>query len=178
VIGRSSVERGRAQVRALAADRRGAARRFLAFALVGLSGVPVTLVVSYALHAVLGLALAASTALAVGAAIGTNFIGNQVWTFRGMDASAPQRTRARRGRPRGPPVTWAPRPTLRRFAKFGAVSLVGLAVNTLVTTFVAAHYAAELRRIAGDTDFLLATLVGICAATLWNFLANVVWTWA
>jgi putative flippase GtrA len=58
------------------------------------------------------------------------------------------------------------------------VSLVGLVITTLVTTFMASHYAGELRELAGPYYFLLANLVGIAIAMLWNFLANVIWTWA
>src|SRR4029450_1489783 len=77
----------------------------------------------------------------------------------------------------GPFVTWALRPSVRRFAKFNAVSLVGLAITTVVTTLAASWYPGELEAIAGPLDFLIANLAGIGAAVAWNFLANVVWTW-
>jgi dolichol-phosphate mannosyltransferase len=174
----STAGRGRRQLEVLASDRRGAVKRFVKFAIVGASGVPVTLVVNYLLHAVANLPLPLSTALAVEVAIFTNFLGNHLWTFAGSDTRARTIPRVERQPLVGPMVTWALRPGVRRFVKFNAVSLVGLVITTLVTTFVAGHYDAELRAIAGPTYFLLANLVGIAVAMLWNFLANVVWTWA
>lgn len=175
---RSALQRGRRGLERLATDRRRAARRFVKFGIVGASGVPVTLGVNYLLHAVFGLPLWLSTALAVETAIFTNFLGNNVWTFRGSERRTRSFPFAERHPLIGPFVTWVLRPTVRRFVKFNAVSLVGLVVTTLVTTFVAGAYAPELRLIAGPAYFLLANLVGIGVAMLWNFLANVVWTWA
>jgi dolichol-phosphate mannosyltransferase len=157
--------------------RRRTAVRFLKFAVVGASGVPVTLAVNYLLHALLGLPLPLSTALAVETAIGTNFVGNNLWTFANAQARARSWPFLERHPWVGPLVTWALRPTVRRFVKFNAVSLVGLVITTVVTTVVASLYAAELRAMAGPAYFLAANLVGIAVATAWNFLANVVWTW-
>jgi dolichol-phosphate mannosyltransferase len=174
----STAGRGRRQLEELASNRRGTIKRFVKFGLVGVSGVPVTLAANYLLHAVAGLALPVSTALAVEVAIFTNFLGNHLWTFAGSDVRSRTIPSVERQPVVGPVVTWALRPGVRRFVKFNAVSLVGLVITTLVTTFVASHYGAELREIAGPAYFLLANLVGIAVAMVWNFLANVVWTWA
>jgi putative flippase GtrA len=153
-------------------------KRFVKFGIVGASGVPVTLLANYLLHAVAGLALPVSTALAVEVAIFTNFLGNHLWTFAGSNARLRTIPLVERQPVVGPVVTWALRPAVRRFVKFNAVSLVGLVITTLTTTFAASHYGTELREIAGPAYFLLANLIGIAVAMLWNFLANVVWTWA
>jgi putative flippase GtrA len=174
----SAARRGRRQLEELAGDRRGTVRRFVKFGIVGASGVPVTLLTNYLLHAVAGLALPLSTALAVEVAIFTNFLGNHLWTFAGSDVRSRTIPLVERQPVVGPVVTWALRPGVRRFVKFNAVSLVGLVITTLVTTFVASHYGAELREVAGSNYFLLANLAGIAVAMVWNFLANVVWTWA
>ena len=50
-------------------------------------------------------------------------------------------------------------------------------VTTLVTTFLATTYQTELRELAGSAYFVPANLVGIGVAMVWNFLANVIWTW-
>jgi putative flippase GtrA len=176
--GSSTARRGRRQLEELAGDRRAAVKRFLKFGIVGASGVPVTLLANYLLHAVAGLALPVSTALAVEVAIFTNFLGNHLWTFAGSGVRSRTIPVVERQPVVGPMVTWALRPGVRRFLKFNAVSLVGLVITTLVTTFVASHYGAELREIAGPYYFLLANLAGIAVAMIWNFLANVVWTWA
>jgi putative flippase GtrA len=133
--------------------------RFVKFAIVGASGVPV------------------STALAVETAILTNFAGNNVWTFANVEDRERRIPFLERHPRLGPFVTWALRPAVRRFAKFNAVSLVGLAITTVVTTLMASWYTEELQAIAGPAYFLIANLAGIAAATAWNFLANVVWTW-
>lgn len=161
----------------LRTGRRRTAKRFVKFALVGASGVPVTLVANYVLHVVFGLPLAISTALSVEAAIVTNFTGNQIWTFRGAEARHRRIPFAERHPLLGPFVTFALQPTVRRFLKFNAVSLVGLVVTTLVTTYLATTFEPELRALAGSAYFVPANLVGIGIAMVWNFVVNLVWTW-
>jgi dolichol-phosphate mannosyltransferase len=55
-----------------------------------------------------------------------------------------------------------------RFLRFNLVSLGGLAVNTLVLATVVA--------VTG-IHYLVANLVAIGAATVWNFAVNSRWTW-
>lgn len=156
---------------------RRAASRLVKFAMVGASGVVVTLVMNYILHGILEIPLPLSTPLAVETAIITNFIGNNLWTFRGRD---PRERTWQRGETHpllGPVIHWILQPTVRRFVKFNAVSLVGLVITTVITTYVAATYQAELRAIAGSNYFLIANFAGICVAMSWNFLVNAFWTW-
>lgn len=174
----TTASRGARQLQALATNRRRAARRFTKFALVGASGVPVTLGINYLLHVLVGLPLGLSTALAVEAAIITNFLGNHAWTFRGAEERERRLPFAERHHLVGPLVTWFLQPTVRRFVKFNAVSFVGLVLTTVITTFLATQYAPELRAMFGPAYFIPANLVGIGVAMVWNFLANVVWTWA
>lgn len=169
--------RGNRPLKALGADRRHAARRFTKFAIVGASGVPVTLVVNYLFHVLANLPLPVSTALGVEAAIITNFCGNQIWTFRGA-AERQRRLRfAERHHLIGPVVTFFLQPTVRRFVKFNAVSLIGMFLTVTITTFLAGHFGPELRALAGDAYFVPANLVGIGVAMIWNFVANALWTW-
>lgn len=169
---------GRGRLDRLTTNRRRTARRFVKFGIVGASGVPVTLLVNLLLHRLVSLPLPISTALAVEAAIFTNFLGNHLWTFSGTDRRVRVLPWIEDLAVVGRFATLLLRPTVRRFVKFNAVSLVGLVMTTLVTTFIAGHYEAELHAIAGIYGFLLANLVGIGIAMVWNFLANVVWTWA
>ena len=61
-----------------------------------------------------------------------------------------------------------PRLTLARLAKFNLVSLGGLAITTglllVLTERLGLHY-------------LVANLIAIGVATLWNFVLNLLWTW-
>ena len=159
----------------IALDRN--ARRLVKFSLVGASGVFVTLAVNALLHAFVGMPLPVSTALAVEAAIFTNFLGNHHWTFAGADVRHRTWPRLENAPLVGPLVRLLLRPTVRRFAKFNAVSLVGLVLTTAVTTYVAARFGTELRALAGNAYFLLANLAGIGVAMTWNFVANAKWTW-
>jgi dolichol-phosphate mannosyltransferase len=175
----SAAGRGRRQLDSLTSDRRGTAKRFVKFGIVGASGVPVTLIVNYVLHTLAGMPLPVSTALAVEVAILTNFIGNQLWTFAGSDVRHRSHPRVEELPIVGPLATFVLRPVVRRFVKFNAVSLVGLVITTLVTTTLATLYGAELRALLGnELYFVPANLVGIGVAMVWNFLANVIWTWA
>ena len=173
----SKPPRRRRRREAFTTHRRSTAVRFVKFAIVGASGVPVTLAMNYLLHAVLGLPLWLSTALAVETAILTNFLGNNAWTFANAEERERRMPRFEEHWLVGPMVRLGLRPSVRRFVKFNAVALVGLVITTVVTTLVAGAYPAELQAIAGPAYFLVANLAGIAVATAWNFLANVVWTW-
>jgi dolichol-phosphate mannosyltransferase len=120
------------------------ARRFGKFLVVGSSGALVNSGALYALHGKAHLPLVAASASATGLAIAHNYVWNDRWTFR----------RARM--------------SLRRFVRFGLVSLVGLGIAEIVLVVLVT---------TAMVDYLLANLAGIALATLWNFTANVVWTW-
>ncbi len=127
------------------------ARVFGRFAVVGATGLPVTLGANHLLHAWLGLPTALSTALSVEAAICTNFLGNEWWAFRG-------------------PARASRTPIVRRFLKFNAACSIGLVVTTAVTTLGAS--------VVGEGELALANLIGIGAGMAWNFLASSRWTWS
>jgi putative flippase GtrA len=59
-------------------------------------------------------------------------------------------------------------PSWRRFFKFNLVSLGGLVITTgvLWVLVTGAH-----------SPYLLANLLGILLATIWNFVINLFWTW-
>jgi dolichol-phosphate mannosyltransferase len=57
---------------------------------------------------------------------------------------------------------------LKRFAKFNLVSLGGLAITT-----GGLYYLTEAHKI----HYLIANLIAIGVATIWNFGINFLWTW-
>jgi dolichol-phosphate mannosyltransferase len=129
--------------------RTGELARFLKYCLVGASGVLVNMGLLWLLTEVGGLFYLASAAISIETSIITNFTLNDRFTF-------PDR------RARGLA------PFLRRLGKFNLVSLAGLAVNMAVlwtlTSMLGIHY-------------LISNLVGIAAATMWNYAVNFLWTW-
>ncbi len=56
-----------------------------------------------------------------------------------------------------------------RFARFNLASLGGLVITSVVFTVL-------VQRLA--VFYLLADLIAIAVATVWNFTASVFWTWA
>jgi dolichol-phosphate mannosyltransferase len=106
-------------------------RRFLQFAIIGGSGILVNM----------GMLLEAS--------IISNFILNDIWTFRDRRVAG---VKAK----------------LIRALKFNLISIVGAAIQyglyIAFTDLVGLHY-------------LISMLIGITAALTWNFSMNTFWTW-
>jgi putative flippase GtrA len=117
--------------------------RVLKFAVVGGSGVVINMSALYVLSRWVGLPLVVASALAVELAAISNYLLNDSWTFA---------TRS---------------PTLRRFAKFNAASLLGLALNVLSVWL--------LTRLG--LYFLVADLVGIIVGFTTNYVFSVSWVW-
>ena len=55
-----------------------------------------------------------------------------------------------------------------RFAKFNLVSLAGLVVTTTTVWLLSSTFGMH---------YVLANIVGIGLASVWNFSVNLVWTW-
>ncbi|HEX5417550.1 MAG TPA: GtrA family protein [Chloroflexota bacterium] len=118
--------------------------RFLRFAVIGGSGVVVNLIVIHILFAQLHWTPVIASALAVEAAILSNFVGNNWWTFE-------QRTFS-----------------FFRLAKYNLVALGGLLITTVIFTVLMQRFGLS---------YIIADLIGIGAATAWNFAASVLWAW-
>ena len=153
--------------------------RFLRFCTVGASGVFVNLGVLAVLDSV-GVHKILASALAIEVSILSNFAANEFWTFRDLGS-----VNGRFG----------------RMIQFQLVSLVGALVqfSVFVLSFFCwaqvFGYGTELSTqtdlsmlISTLRDFVAAPpevgagmyvsqLLGIGAATGWNFAANVFWTW-
>jgi dolichol-phosphate mannosyltransferase len=127
--------------------------RFLRFALVGLSGVFVDMVLLYLLSdpSTLALPLTRSKIIAGEIAIFNNFLWNDAWTF--ADVATRQQE-------------WHQR--LKRFVKFNVICLAGLVLNVMVLNLVF-NFLIPNRYIAN--------LIAIAVATIWNFWVNLKLSW-
>lgn len=118
-------------------------RRALKFAVVGGAGVVINTSALYAFSRWARLPLVLASALAVELAVISNYLLNDTWTFA---------VRA---------------PSLRRFAKFNAAALLGLALNVLSVWLLTGL----------GLYFLAADLVGIAAGFAANYALSVRWVW-
>jgi len=123
--------------------------RFLKFSVVGASGVIVNLGLLWFLTSIVGIYYVISNIIAVEISIITNFILNDLWTWRDRR-------------------TGGLTATLKRLAAFNAVCAGGLVINTAVlyalTTYLGIYY-------------MISALFGIAAATMWNYWVNNLITW-
>lgn len=124
-------------------------KRFLKFCAVGASGTVIGLGLLALFVQVAGLNKTASVAISYEISIITNFILNELWTFRD------RRTHGRRS-------------FLTRGLKFHLVSLVGGGINLGV--FAMAYKI-------GGVYYILSEVIATAVAMLWNFFFNVAWTW-
>ena len=122
--------------------------RFLKFCLVGVSGLAVDMGLLFLLSdpRMLGLGLTRSKILAAETAILSNFLLNDVWTFRDAAAMQP-----------------GARPRLRRFLSFNAICSVGLVFNVLLLNVLFN---------AGHLNRYVANAIAIVAVTAWNYWLN------
>lgn len=128
----------------------GELRRFVKYCLVGATGV----VVNMGVLAILGYAgmdYLQAGVLAVGTAIGTNFLLNELWSF----ADLSRRHSGILSR-------------LSRFLKFNFFCAGGAGI-TLVILWLLTDYAG--------CHYLLSNFVGIIVATVWNYGMNANLTW-
>jgi dolichol-phosphate mannosyltransferase len=124
-------------------------RRFIQFGLVGLSGVGVNMGTFWLFTRMAHVKDLVALIFAYTAATLSNFILNDIWTFRDKRVAGARATSA-------------------RAVKFGLVSGVAIGLYYAVYT--------PLTRLVGVYDLLaLASAIGVGLA--WNFSANVLWTW-
>ena len=129
---------------AVTPGRRAAALRLVRFGIVGASGFVVNEGLLYVGHGVFRLPLLLASVLAIECAIVTNYLLNDRWTFQHR------------------------RPTLMRFVRFNAVSLVSLVVNLAVLGLL-----TRFTRL----DYRAANAVAVAAASGANYVLNVYWTY-
>ena len=127
-------------------------QKFFRFCLVGGSGVLVNLGCFYGFQECGFIPLLAS-ALAIEVSILSNFILNDQWTFKDQHYNV-----------------WS-----IRLLKFHWVSLVGAILQWGIFWGTSTWYLQMEDQIMGG--LYLCQLVGIGLGTIWNFLANLMWTW-
>jgi dolichol-phosphate mannosyltransferase len=129
--------------------RKGELTRIVKFLFVGLSGVGVNIGLLWLLTEVFGLHYLISAAISIETSIISNFLLNNFFTF--SDRNRPGATNF-----------------FGRLLKFNVVSLGGLAINLAILWLLTELFGLY---------YILSNLIGIAAATIWNFSANTWWTW-
>jgi dolichol-phosphate mannosyltransferase len=130
-----------------------AIKKFIMFCLVGGSGVFVDMGVLFLLadpH-MLGWNLSVSKALAAETALVSNFVWNDLWTFREISV--------------GQPGWWA---RTSRFAKFNLICLAGIGLNVLLLN-------AQVHLLG--MNVYVANLIAVFLVSLWNFGMNLKFGW-
>lgn len=129
--------------------RNGEFFRFCKFCTVGFSGVIVNLGIMWLLTEKAGIYYVASAAISIEAAIISNFLLNNRFTFS--------------DRKRGGGIS-----LIKRLLRFNLVSLFGTGINLFVIWLLTSVFGIY---------YLLSNCVGIVLATSWNYLVNNWWTW-
>ncbi len=130
--------------------------RFLKFCAVGGSGVVVNLAVLWLLSDLLLWNANLSSALAILVSINTNFLMNELWTFR--DKAKPGEGGS-------------------RWVRFHLVSLLGALIQWGLFVGMNFFWVWLLSSPELGLYKYISQLVGIGVATLLNFLLNFFWTW-
>ena len=128
-------------------------KRFIRYALVGLSGMVVDMLILYLLIDGAGFALTRSKIMAAEIAIINNFFWNDAWTFADM-------ARRQSG--------WSSR--FKRLLKFNTICLAGLVLNVLLLNVF-------FNLVFGQSLKYLANLIAISVVALWNFWINFKLSW-
>lgn len=144
--------------------------RFVKFGVVGVSGMVVNMLALFLLADLASIHTNLASAIAIEISVLSNFVLNDRWTFADRRAAASR---------------WA-----TRVFRFHAVSGVGATVQWL--TFVGGNYVFARWALGVDSTTMLASIsdppdvgawkylsqfVGIGLAAVWNFVANLSWTW-
>jgi dolichol-phosphate mannosyltransferase len=120
--------------------------RVVRFGVVGASGIVVNLVILYSIIRFTQTPEIIAAGIAVETSILTNFILNDVWTFKDIRTI----------------------PIYKRLGRFQVVSIAGMAINLVVFTALT---------LVG-VWYILAEVVGIIFAFIFNFIVNRLKTWA
>ncbi len=128
-------------------------RRFIRYGIVGFSGVLVDMALLFLFYQSAGLGLVVSKVIAAEAAIFSNFLWNDAWTFADKARQQPG---------------WGNR--FRRLLKFNAICLSGLILNVLLLqVFFDVIFAQTLPYLS---NFITILLVAV-----WNFWLNFKLSW-
>jgi dolichol-phosphate mannosyltransferase len=124
------------------------ARRYLAFGIVGASGVGVDMAALFVLAdpRTMHLNLSLAKALAAEIAIVSNFIGNEFWTFRDLAVTD---------------LSWRGRAT--RLGIFNLICLAGIGLSVLLLIIQTRYF---------QMNMYLGNLISVGIVSLWNFGMN------
>lgn len=123
--------------------------RFIKFGIVGGSGIVVNMGGLWFFTEVVGIYYLISSVLAIALAMISNFIWNDLWTWRD----------------RGEPGVKA---YLTRMAKFMVVSSIAAYIGNLGVLWILTHYF--------HVYYLISNLIGIAVGTILNYSVNNLWT--
>lgn len=127
--------------------RKGEVTRFIKFCIVGGTGAVVNWGLTYLLTT-LGLFYLASGAIAIETSLLTNFFLNRSWTFRDRGVKGFE--------------------IMKALGKDHLVRSGGMILNFLILWTLTEYFGLW---------YAFSQIIGIGAATLWNFGGNKLWTW-
>jgi dolichol-phosphate mannosyltransferase len=129
------------------------AKRYMNFGIVGASGIGVDMAVLFVLAdpRMLHLNVSLSKALAAEIAILSNFMGNELWTFRDLAVAD---------------TSWRGRAA--RLGKFNLICLAGIAISVLLLNIQTYFF---------DINMYVGNLIAIFLVSLWNFGMNQRFGW-
>ena len=114
--------------------------KFIKFGVVGFTGLFVDFGITFVCKEWLKIPKYVANAIGFAVAASTNYLLNRIWTFQSHN---PQ--------------------IAMEYTQFFAISLIGLAINTLILWILVSKY---------HKHFYLSKLFAIGVVTIWNFLAN------
>ena len=124
----------------------GIISKFIKFGIVGFSGLFVDFGITYVFKEKVKFQKYFSNALGFLAAATSNYFLNRIWTFQSADPKV-----------------------LVEYTEFMLISLLGLAINTLILWLI----VSKLK-----WNFYFSKLMAIAVVTIWNFVANAYITFA
>lgn len=124
-------------------------KRFLKFCIVGATGIVVNMGILWYLTEIAGLYYMISSAIGITTSIFTNFLLNDIWTWKDIGGKGINRKFA-------------------RGIKYYIVCVVGLVINMGILW--------SFNEILG-VNYLISNMFGIFGAVLWNYKMNVRFTW-
>lgn len=135
-------------------------KRFIRFALVGISGAVVDFGVFNLLASLLGVVPAVAQAISFTLAVINNFIWNRLWTYPETRENS----------------------AVKQLIQFALVNVIGLGIRTVLFSLIEKHLIALAARLV--PNFLTPTIIGhnltlafvILVVMLWNYFANRYWT--
>ncbi len=120
--------------------------KFIKFGVVGGTGVVVDFFFTWLFKEKFNVHKYVANALGFCIAATTNWYLNRIWTFHSQNAEV-----------------------LREFVDFFVISLIGLAINSMVLWFITDRL---------KVNFYISKLGAIAVTTVWNFFANYIYTFA